>query len=240
MEKLITGLHQFQSQIFPAHQELFKRLTRGQEPEALLITCSDSRISPNLITQTDPGELFILRNAGNIVPKYGASNGGEGATIEFALGVLKVREIIVCGHSHCGAIDGLLNPHNLKDLPTLLSWLSHAEDTRLTVERNYVNLSGEKLQNVAAQENVLTQLENLRTYPMVAERLASGDLKLHGWMYKLQTGQFFTYDSDVGQFLPITLPGSTGGGSDTLTPSIEQLSVAPSRVSASIEKIDDG
>jgi carbonic anhydrase len=204
MLKLITGLHHFQSEIFLSHKELFERLAHGQNPDALFITCSDSRINPNLITQTNPGDLFILRNAGNIIPPYGAANGGEGATIEFAVAGLGVKDIIVCGHSLCGAMKGLLYPEELRDLPTVSAWLCHAEATRRTVKENYTDLSGEQLLNVTIQENVLVQLENLRTHPAVAARLSRGQLNLHAWTYKIETGEVFSYQPDEGQFLPLT------------------------------------
>lgn len=204
MKKLITGLHHFQSQIFLSHKELFDRLSHGQTPDALFITCSDSRINPNLITQTNPGDLFILRNAGNIVPPYGAANGGEGATIEFAVVGLGIKDIIVCGHSLCGALEGLLHPEQLRDMPTVMSWLAHAQATKSIVDENYSNLSDEELLNVAMQENVLVQIENLRTHPAVAARLARGELNLHAWTYKIQTGDVFSFRPDEGQFLPIT------------------------------------
>src|SRR4051812_32800007 len=117
MQKLVDGIHHFQQNIFSSHERLFKRLVKGQNPLALFITCSDSRIDPMLLTQADPGELFIMRNAGNIVPPYGAVRGGEAATIEYAVSVLAVKEIIVCGHSHCGAMNALLQPDLLTKLP---------------------------------------------------------------------------------------------------------------------------
>ncbi len=204
MLKLITGLHHFQSEIFLSHKELFERLAQGQTPDALFITCSDSRINPNLITQTSPGDLFILRNAGNIIPPYGAANGGEGATIEFAVAGLGVQDIIVCGHSLCGAMKGLLNPEELRDMPTVAAWLSHAEATRRIVKENYTDLNDEQLLNVAMQENVLVQLDNLRTHPAVSVRLSRGELNLHGWTYKIETGEVFSYQPGEGQFLPLT------------------------------------
>ncbi|HTE17721.1 MAG TPA: carbonic anhydrase, partial [Armatimonadota bacterium] len=137
MQKLIQGLHDFQANIFSSQRELFERLAHGQSPDALFITCSDSRINPNLITQTEPGELFILRNAGNIIPPHGAANGGEGATIEYAVAALGVRDIIVCGHSHCGAMNGLLNLDSLGELPAVRQWLTHAEATRRIAKENY-------------------------------------------------------------------------------------------------------
>ncbi len=208
MLKLIRGLHQFQSKVFLSQKELFERLAQGQNPDALFITCSDSRINPNLITQTSPGDLFILRNAGNIVPPYGAANGGEGATIEFAVAGLGVKDIIVCGHSLCGAMKGLLNPDQLDKLPAVAAWLSHAESTRRIIAENYKDMYGEQLLNIAIQENVLVQLENLRTHPSVAARIARGELNLHAWTYKLETGDVFSYNPDEGQFLPLTEHGN--------------------------------
>lgn len=201
MQKLIKGLHHFQTEIFGTQRELFERLAEGQSPEVLFITCSDSRINPNLLTQTAPGELFILRNAGNIVPPYSTSQGGEAATIEFAVGGLQVKDIIVCGHSHCGAMKGLLELPPSRDFPALTQWLSHAELTRRVVRDTYADRSGDELLNITIQENVLAQMDNLRTHPVVASGLARGILKLHGWVYKIETGDVFTYEAANGQFL---------------------------------------
>lgn len=203
MQKLIQGLHHFQDNIFSSQRDLFERLAQGQSPEALFITCSDSRINPNLITQTQPGDLFILRNAGNIIPPFGAANGGEGATIEYAVAALGVKDIIVCGHSHCGAMGGLLKPEALLELPAVQNWLSHAEATRRIVKANYQHLSGGDLLTAAIEENVLVQLENLRTHPAVAAAIARGALNLHGWVYKIETGEVFAYDPEQEQFQPI-------------------------------------
>jgi carbonic anhydrase len=203
MEKLINGLHQFQSSVFSSQRQLFERLARGQRPEALFITCSDSRVNPNLITQTEPGDLFILRNAGNIIPPYGAANGGEGATIEFAVAGLGVKDIIVCGHSHCGAMQGLLNPALLERLPAVRGWLSHAEATRRIIRENYRHLADRKLLTAATEENVLVQIESLRTHPSVAARLSRGDLNLHGWVYEIETGEVLAYDPEASRFCPI-------------------------------------
>lgn len=203
MRKLISGLHHFQSNMFESRKELFERLATGQNPDALFITCSDSRINPNLLTNTEPGDLFILRNAGNIIPAHGCG-GGEAATIEFAVAVLGVRDLIVCGHSACGAIKALLNPSSLNKLPAVRSWLSHAEATRQIIEDNYSDLDDEEKLNVAIQENVLAQIENLRTLPMVASRLLSGNVHIHGWTYKIQTGEVFSYSLEEGQFLPVS------------------------------------
>lgn len=204
MQKLIDGIHEFRTQHFRPLQGLFEQLARGQSPETLFITCSDSRIDPNLLTRSKPGELFILRNAGNIVPPHGAANGGEAATIEFAVAALGVKDIIICGHSHCGAMKGLLEPEMVASLPSVAAWLSHAETTKRIIQDNYKHIEGDKLLTATVEENVLVQLENLRTLPAVASRLVKGDLHLHGWVYKIETGDVFAYDASQGQFVSIS------------------------------------
>lgn len=204
MQKLIKGLHQFQDELFPSQRAFFEQLSKGQKPEVLFITCSDSRINPNLLTQTGPGDLFILRNAGNIVPPHGAANGGEGATIEYAVSALGVSDVIVCGHSHCGAMKALLNPEDTSTLPTVRAWLNHAETTRRIIEENYKHLDERARLSATVEENVLTQIENLRTLPSVAAALARGKLRLHGWVYKIETGEVFSYNSRQGQFFSVT------------------------------------
>lgn len=203
MQKLINGIHQFQEHHFRPLQGLFERLSKGQTPETLFITCSDSRIDPALLTRSRPGDLFILRNAGNIVPPHGAANGGEAATIEFAVAALGVKDIILCGHSHCGAMKGLLAPESVAELPAVAAWLTHAESTRRIVRENYAHLGGDELVTATVEENVLVQLENLRTLPAVASRLVKGDLHLHGWVYKIESGEVFAYDLIAGQFVPL-------------------------------------
>ena len=203
MQKLIEGLHRFQSEVFSTHRDLFANLAKGQSPEVMFICCSDSRINPSLITQTRPGEMFVLRNAGNIVPAYDQGTQGEAASIEFALVSLKIEHIVVCGHSACGAMKGLLHPEALETLPAMKEWLKHAAPTRKLIQENYQHLHGDALVTATAEENVLVQLENLRTHPAVRERLERRALTLHGWVYKLETGQMFNYDPVSGQFLPL-------------------------------------
>jgi carbonic anhydrase len=203
MQKLIQGIHQFQSEDFAPLQGLFQTLAQGQNPETLFITCSDSRIDPNMLTRSKPGDLFIIRNAGNIIPPHGAASGGEAATVEFAVAALGVKDIIICGHSHCGAMKGLLEPHQLTSLPAVASWLTHAETTRRIIRDNYSELQGDRLLMATVEENVLVQLENLRTLPSVASRLVRGDLNLHGWVYKIETGEVFAYDFATGQFVEV-------------------------------------
>src|SRR5262245_61658688 len=214
MLKLVRGVHHFQANIFSSQRELFERLADGQTPDALFITCSDSRINPNLITQTDPGELFILRNAGNLVPPHGPVC-GEQATIEFAIVGLGIKDIIVCGHSHCGAVKALFHLDEVRtSMPAMAAWLHHAEATRRIVTEKYPNLGVQERLNVAVQENVLVQLENLRTHPAVASGLSRGTLKLHGWVYKLETGEVFAYDPQRGQFVPVGEAASVPWRSD--------------------------
>ena len=203
MQKLVQGLHTFQDSIFTSKRDLFERLAKGQSPETLFITCSDSRIVPNLITQTEPGELFIIRNAGNMIPSHGAANGGEGATVEYAVAALGVKDNVVCGHTHSGAMKGLLAPESLATLPAVSQWLGHAEATRRIMKENYQHLEGEALLTATVEENVLVQLEHLRTHPAVAAKLAKGEVRLHAWVYKIETGEVFAYESERGQYLPL-------------------------------------
>jgi carbonic anhydrase len=197
MRKLLKGLHQFQTNYFSSHREMFEKLSQGQHPRILFITCSDSRIDPNLITQTEPGELFIIRNVGNIIPPYGATTGGEGAAIEYAIEALSIKDIVVCGHSHCGAIKGLLQLGNLTEqMPLVYEWLKYAEATRRIIKENYQDYQGEELLNAAIEENVVTQIENLRTYPVVHSKLYKGQLNIHAWVYKIESGGVIVYSTE--------------------------------------------
>jgi len=203
MQKLVRGIQQFREKDFRPLQGLFEELAKGQHPHTLFITCSDSRIDPNLLTRSQPGDLFILRNAGNLVPPHSASSGGEAATIEFAVAGLGVKDIIVCGHSQCGAMRGLLEPESISNFPALKTWLLQAETTRRIVCENYRDLTPEQLLSVAIQENVLVQLEHIRTLPAVACRLARGEIGLHGWVYKMETAEVFAFDPSSSQFVPV-------------------------------------
>lgn len=214
MQKLVQGIHRFQSEHFVANRELWARLSRGQSPETLFITCSDSRISPNLLTGTSPGELFIIRNAGNIVPPHGVG-GGEAASIEFAVAGLEVKDIVVCGHSLCGAMKALIDPSKVANLPALRDFLKHADATRKIVDERYGHLDVEARERVTVQENVLVQLEQLRTHPVVAERLERGKLRLHAWVFKIETGEVFAYEPKENEFAPLneaSIPAVTPSG----------------------------
>jgi carbonic anhydrase len=205
IQRLVEGIHHFQANAFRSQRELFEHLAHGQSPDTLFITCSDSRIDPNLITRTRPGELFIMRNAGNIIPRFGeaSASGGEAPTIEFAVVALGVRDVVVCGHSQCGAVKGLLHPDKLIHLPTVAAWLYHAEATRRIMFEKYQHCTPAELLTATIEENVLVQLENLATHPAVAEAIRKGKLNLHGWVYDIQTGEVFAYDPGAGQFVPI-------------------------------------
>lgn len=205
MEKLIRGIHKFQTDIFRSRQTLFQRLVDGQNPQALFITCSDSRVVPDMITQTDPGDLFVIRNAGNLVPAYspGATATGEAATIEYAIRGLGIKDIIICGHTRCGAMKAAMNPDDTREMPRVRQWLGHAEASCEIVLTQYSQLSPEARLKVLGQENVLVQLENLRTHPSVAVGLAQGELTLHAWVYKMETGEVFAYDGESCQYVPL-------------------------------------
>ena len=203
MKKLIRGLDKFRQTYVSSHQDLLEQLSHGQKPRVLFVTCSDSRVAPNLITDTDVGELFVIRNAGNIIPPYGAANGGEGGTIEYAVSALEIEQIVVCGHSNCGAMKGLLKLNKLqKDMPLVYDWLKHAESTRRLVEANYPHYKGDDLIEVLVAENVLIQIDNLKTYPSVRARLHQGRLKIYAWIYNIETGNVLAYDARTHTYIP--------------------------------------
>lgn len=203
MQKLVKGIHSFQRGFFATHRELFKRLaTEGQNPETLFITCSDARVVPNLITGTEPGELFIVRNVGNVVPRL-ALPGGTAAAIEYATEVLGVKDIIVCGHTQCGAIDAVLNPEKMDSLPMVKRWLAETSRVHEVVNARYADLSPEERAIAAVQENVLAQLEHLREYPFVQSRLEKGQIKVSGWVFEIATGQVYGFDPDLMEFVPL-------------------------------------
>ncbi len=203
MQRLVRGLSHFQNHVFSEQREFFQQLAAGQAPETLFITCSDSRINPNLITSTEPGELFIIRNAGNIIPPHSQRPGGEAATIEYAVDALKVTDIVVCGHSQCGAMKAVIDPASLDAMPLVKQWLDNAEATRRIAQSRYGHLRGQELLEVVVAENVLVQIEHLRTQPAVAAALARGAVRLHAWVYEIESGLVFAYDPDNGQYAPI-------------------------------------
>jgi carbonic anhydrase len=205
MEKFISGVLKFQERDFPHYRAHFNHLAEQQNPKVLFITCSDSRISPELITQSVPGDLFVIRNAGHIIPPHGGINNSVEGSIEYAVSVLKVEHIIICGHTDCGALKGALNPSDVQQLPAVKSWLQHAKPAADFVQKNYHFLSPEKQLDMAIQKNVLTQLKNLKTLPCVKQRFASGDIRLHGWTYNIKTGEVLTNSLASNRFQSISL-----------------------------------
>ncbi len=192
--KFLGGVSRFRREVYPQHRELFEKLALNQRPDALFITCADSRIDPCLLTQTKPGELFICRVIGNVVPRYPDAIGGVSATIEYAVGVLRVPDVIVCGHTDCGVMKGALNPDALGAFPNVTAWLRYTH-----IERRDPAPSPEVLLALT-EENVVAQLKNLRSHPTVAARLEEGDLSLHGWVYHIGPGVVTAYDSESRKF----------------------------------------
>lgn len=205
MDHVISGVAKFQKEVFPEKKAAFKKLANGQNPEVLFITCSDSRIDPNLVTQTEPGDLFICRNAGNVVPPHSNQTGGMTASIEFAVAALGVTHIVVCGHSDCGAMKGALAPEGLTSLPHVKEWLGHCRvATEVVKERcGCDSLNKEDHLQLVTEENVVQQLQHLRTHPAVAAKLATGQVQLHGWFYNIETAEVLSYDEKTREFVPM-------------------------------------
>src|SRR5271170_543121 len=206
MEQLIAGVHKFQRDQFGNYRKLFRKLSQeGQNPHTLFITCSDSRVLAELITQSKPGDLFVVKNVGNIVPPANVrgDTNSTAAAIEFAVENLRVSDIVICGHSQCGAISALLGKNPLSDsTPHLRDWLNLATPVLETLKKDYVHLHGtSERETAAAEENVLFGLDNLHSYSCVQERLMDGSLRLHGWFFKIATAELFAYDPETRQFL---------------------------------------
>jgi len=203
MPRFAYGVTEFQNKVYPEKRDLFEKLALGQSPEALFITCSDSRIETAMITQTDPGELFICRNAGNIVPPHTMHTGGMTASIEFAVAALKVPHIVICGHTECGAMKGAMNPEGLDGLPHVKEWLGYSAAAVATVRHLGEGRSDEERMTMLLEQNVVLQLTHLRTHPSVAARLAAGELQLHGWVYDIKTGGVNAWDEAINAFVPV-------------------------------------
>lgn len=203
MRKIVDGYIKFQNEVYPGMRELFEQLSSGQDPDILFITCADSRIMPSLITQTVPGEIFACRNAGNIVPAYGDVNaGGVTGTIEYAVWALKVKHVIVCGHSDCGAMKALIHPEKVAGMPSVAAWLRHAETARFVTIHNHPEADENELLRIVIQENVRAQIDNLETHPSVAARRRQGKLRLHGWVYDIGSGDILVLNQDTDHFEP--------------------------------------
>ncbi|MBK8191185.1 MAG: carbonic anhydrase [Vampirovibrionales bacterium] len=194
LNDLIRGVRKFQRDVYPGKQELFKTLAKGQSPKILFITCSDSRIDPSLITQSDPGSLFLIHNAGNIVPPHGTPYGGTGASIEYAVSVLEVEHIIVCGHSACGAMTALCERHQGDGIPIIRQWISYADATRAILDTVAHGADEAQRLERCIEINVAVQMHHLETIPSVAARMAAKTLALHGWVYHIESGEIDVYD----------------------------------------------
>lgn len=207
MRNLLRGIHDFQRDGFQSRRTLMERLAvDGQRPQIALVSCSDSRVLPEMFTQAAPGDIFLIRNAGNIVPAAGGDAPGEAASLEFAVEVLGVRDVVVCGHTHCGAVDAILHPEKIAGLETLEQWLLSSQETGRIVADRYAHLDdGDDLMRVAVGEHVLVQLEHLRTLPFIASRLNEPDFAIHGWVYDIKTGEVQVYDVETDAFRPLTV-----------------------------------
>ncbi len=208
MRKLVQGIHHFEKNVFARQRELFERLaTTGQTPETLFITCCDSRVVPNLITSSDPGELFIVRNIGNVIGPTDLP-GGTSAALEYAVEVLNVHDIIICGHTQCGAMEAVLDPARMDKLPYVRRWLLATERVRDIIATRYAHLDAAGRLTAAVMENVLVQLENLRAFKFVSERLDAGTLTVSGWVFDIAGGKVHHYDPEADEFLPLVDDGS--------------------------------
>lgn len=203
MQKLIDGHRMFRTLVFPQKEAFYRGLASGQNPGALFITCSDSRVQPTEFVSADPGDLFSDRSLGNIVPDVGSQETEATAVIEYAVLALRIEHIVVCGHSNCGAITALLDPSSLANMPTVASWLSNVGPTLENVQRKHGVLTGKDLLEATIRENVLVQLEHVRRQPCVASRLDDGRVKLHGWVYEFETGMVFAHDPRLDRFVPL-------------------------------------
>jgi carbonic anhydrase len=203
--KVFEGYLRFTEEVYPEHRKLFDQLKNQQNPQVLFITCADSRIDPTLITHTDPGDLFVSRNIGNIVPAYGEMMGGVSAVVEYAVMALSVKDIIVCGHTDCGAMKALRDPDapSLAAMPTVKSWLRNAHAALSAARAKQPQAKGEELTHLLVEENVLLQLQHLRTHPSVAAGLAAGRLRLYGCVYNIGNGEMDVFDEAAQRFVPI-------------------------------------
>lgn len=197
MKELLRGLVGYRQGFHQEHQALFDKLKSGQQPRVLFITCSDSRVSPAHITQCDPGELFVIRNAGNLVPP--PNGGGESGTLEYAMTQLPIEHVVVCGHSDCGAMKGLFNTELPQVLPQVGAWLRNAEPTRAALQ----NAPALERLPLAIEHNVRQQLANLEGHPSVAAKLKQNAVTVHGWVYDIGSGVVRAYDRQKEAFLPL-------------------------------------
>ena len=194
LEELKSGIRRFQREIYPAQAEQYQRvMAEPQRPHALIITCADSRIHPEVLTQAAPGEVFVTRNIGNLVPGYGEMLGGVSAVLEFAVCAMQVQHIVVCGHMECGAMKALLEPDTLEPMPTVKSWLKNAhlalEEAKAIARTARERGEEPDLLRIVTERNVLLQMRHVHSHPSVAEAIAFGELTISGWVYDIAAGE---------------------------------------------------
>ena len=200
MKKLIRGIVDFRRKVRPGVKETFARLALGQQPDTLFIACSDSRVVPNLFASSDPGDLFVVRNVGNLIPPCGAADeDSEAAAIDFGLSALPITDIIVCGHSECGAMIALARGREQLESPFLKSWLRHGQASLRRLDSIPSDAHLER-HNRLSRANVLEQIEHLKTYPIVREKMQVGRLRLHGWWFDIKEADVYDYDAGAGGF----------------------------------------
>ena len=200
LARITNGVARFQSEVFPAQREMFERLRLGQDPLALFITCADSRVNPNLVTQTDPGEIFIERNPGNMVPLYVEFVGGVTAGVEYAMLVLKVPVIVICGHTDCGVMKALLHPEQVEGMPGVRHWMSHGFAARSQTLRKFGDAPEEVQLRQITELNVLAQIEHLKTHPSVRSRMLRGEIEIRGWLYDIGDGSISQFNAATARF----------------------------------------
>jgi carbonic anhydrase len=225
MQQLIDGYARFRSNVFPQQAVLFEKLSKGQQPQALFICCSDSRVVPEMVMQCDPGTLFPCRSVGNLVPPPTETASGIAATIEYAVRVLKIPDLIVCGHSDCGAMKGILESEKIESLPAVRSYLQHAGPSSKWLTRllkDATSLSFEEKLRLLTEANVIVQLQNLRAHPTVDEALKKKTVQVHGWVYDIGTGGIRQFDSEQGCFRSLLAEEQA----DAITPPGRQRKIA--------------
>ena len=205
MKKLIRGITDFRKNVLEGYRETFARLALGQSPDVLFVACSDSRVVPNLFASTDPGDLFVVRNVGNLIPPCqddGLSVGdeSEAAAIEFSLLTLKVSSIIICGHSECGAMQGILSGRNNISSPNLRSWLQYGEKSLKKLNEGFSLDKSLKLHNQLSQINVLEQKRNMESYPIVRELMKQNKLKIYCWWFDIATADVYSFNESLERF----------------------------------------
>jgi carbonic anhydrase len=215
LQRLEEGVRRFQTEVFPEQAEMFAQAaSEKQSPHTLFITCADSRIDPIAITSSSTGEIFVARNIGNMVPAYGQMLGGVSAVIEFAVTSLGIRHIVICGHSHCGAMQALLDPASVASMPTVESWLHNAHAALCVAEtmhdQSVATQPERELIEILTEQNVLLQMQHLKTHPSVAGAIARGDLTISGWIYSIGTGEVRIASDGERSFTPIGVETPTG------------------------------